>query len=48
MHLSIFFISLGPHAPPQNVRENSTTSASILSGMMFLLRTKMALSGAIL
>ena len=29
MHLSIFFISLGPHAPPQNVRENSTTSSSI-------------------
>ena len=29
MHLSIFFISLGPHAPPQNVRVNSTTSTSI-------------------
>ena len=29
MPLSIFFISLGPHAPPQNVSENSTTSTSI-------------------
>ena len=24
-----FFLSLGPHAPPQNVREKSTTSTSI-------------------
>ena len=28
MHLS-FFLSLGPHAPPQNIRANSTTSTSI-------------------
>ena len=27
--LIIFFISLGPHAPPQNVSENSTTPSSI-------------------
>ena len=29
MHLSFFFLSLGPHAPPQNIRANSTTSTSI-------------------
>ena len=29
MYTYQFIISLGPHAPPQNVRENSTTSTSI-------------------
>ena len=29
VHTYQFIISLGPHAPPQNVSENSTTSTSI-------------------
>ena len=29
MYTYFFFLSLEPHAPPQNVRENSTTSTSI-------------------